>query len=72
MGSNDFNGLDDVHALDDLSKDAVLSIEPGGVGSTEKELTSVGVGSSCKNEKKRILLVRKYDDIAEWKQDLTN
>lgn len=50
LGSDTFDGLDNVHAFDNLSKDAMLSIEPGGVSSTEEELTSVGVGSGYKKQ----------------------
>ena len=44
--SNGFNLLDDIHALNDRSEDAVLAIQPGGIGSAKEELRSVGVGSS--------------------------
>ena len=37
--------LDDVHALDDLSEDDVLAVEPGGLDSADKELAAVGVGA---------------------------
>ena len=37
--------LDDVHALDDLSEDDVLAVEPGGLDGADKELAAVGVGA---------------------------
>jgi len=41
-----FNLLDDFHALDDLSEDNMLAIQPRSLGSADKELRTVGVGSS--------------------------
>ena len=37
--------LDGVHALDDLSEDDVLAVEPGGLGGAQEELAAVGVGA---------------------------
>ena len=37
--------LDDVHALDDLSEDDVLAVEPSGLDGADKELAAVGVGA---------------------------
>ena len=50
LGSDTFDGLDNVHAFDNLSENNVLSVKPGGLGGTEEELTSVGVGSGCKSK----------------------
>jgi len=36
----------EVHALNDLSEDDVLSIEPRGLGGAEEKLRAVGVWSS--------------------------
>jgi hypothetical protein len=33
-----FDGLDNIHTFDDGSKDNVLAIQPGGLGSTQEEL----------------------------------
>ena len=38
LGSDGFNGLDNVHALHNRSENDVLAIEPGGFGSAEEEL----------------------------------
>jgi len=46
LGSIGFNLFDDIHALNNLSEDDVLAIQPGCLGSANKELGSVGVGSS--------------------------
>ena len=43
LGSDTFDGLDNVHAFDNLSENNVLSVKPGGLGGTEEELTSVGI-----------------------------
>jgi len=44
-GSNFFDGLHNIHPLDDTSKDNVLSVEPCGLGGAQEELRSVGIGS---------------------------
>lgn len=36
----------DVHALDDLSKDHVLTVQPIGLDAGDEELRAIGVGSS--------------------------
>jgi len=41
-----FNLLDDFHALDNLAENDVLAIEPRCLGSTNKELGPIGVGTS--------------------------
>jgi len=41
-----FNLLDDLHAFDNLTKDDMLAIQPRSLGSANKELRTVGVGSS--------------------------
>jgi len=41
-----FNLLDDFHAFDNLTKDDMLAIQPRSLGSANKELRTVGVGSS--------------------------
>jgi len=41
-----FDLLDYIHALDNLSKDDMFTIQPGGLGGANEELGSVGVGSS--------------------------
>jgi len=46
VGSNAFNLLDNVHALDDGSEDDVLAVEPGGLGGAEEKLGAVGSGAS--------------------------
>jgi len=45
LRSKRFNLLDYVHALNDLSKDYVLAIQPASLGCTDEELGAVGVGS---------------------------
>jgi len=45
LGSEGLDLLDGVHALDDLSEDDVLAVEPGGLGRAQEELASVGVGA---------------------------
>jgi len=45
-GTDGLDGLDNVHTLADLSEDAVLTIEPLGLDGAQKELGSVGVGTS--------------------------
>ena len=45
LGSVGLDLLDDVHALDDLTEDNVLAVQPGGLGRADKELRTVGVGS---------------------------
>ncbi len=37
--------LDNIHALDNLSEDDVLAVQPGGLGSADEELAAVGVGA---------------------------
>jgi hypothetical protein len=49
--SHTFHGTDNIHAIDNLSKDHVLSVEPVGLGGTQKELRAVGVGSSVRHGK---------------------
>ena len=44
-GSDGFHPLDDVHALDHLSKDHVFSVQPDRIGRAQKELRSVRVGA---------------------------
>ena len=44
--ANCFHALNDIHAVDDGSKDNVFSIQPGGLDCAQEELRSVGVGSS--------------------------
>jgi len=41
-----FNLFDHIHALNHLSEDHVLAIQPLGLGSAQEELGTVGVGSS--------------------------
>jgi hypothetical protein len=43
-GPDLLDGLDDVHALDDLAEDDVLAVEPGGGDGADEELGAVGVG----------------------------
>lgn len=45
LGSIGFNLLNDIHALDNLSKDNMLAIQPRSLGSAKEKLGSVGVGS---------------------------
>lgn len=49
--ANPFDGSDDIHAFDNLSKDNVLPIEPRRLRGTQEELTSVGSRSSCGSER---------------------
>lgn len=44
--SKGFDSLDNVHALLDLSKDGVLTIQPAADNGGDEELGSIGVGSS--------------------------
>jgi hypothetical protein len=44
-GAHLLDGLDDVHALDDLSEDNVLAVEPRGGHGADEELGAVGVGA---------------------------
>ena len=37
--------LDNIHAFNNLSKHNVLAIKPGGLGSTNEKLRTIGVGS---------------------------
>jgi len=46
LAAEALSGLDDVVAINDLSEDDVLSVEPGGLGGADEELGSVGVGTS--------------------------
>jgi len=46
LRSKGFNLLNDIHALDDLSKDDVLAVQPAGLGGADKELGAVSVGTS--------------------------
>jgi len=39
-----FHFSNDIHSLNNLSKDDMLSVQPGGLGRTDEELRSVGVG----------------------------
>jgi hypothetical protein len=43
-GAHLLDGLDDVHALDDLAEDDVLAVEPRGRDGADEELGAVGVG----------------------------
>jgi len=45
LGTEGFNLLDDIHALDDLSEDDVLSVQPLSLGGAQEKLTAVGVGA---------------------------
>ena len=45
MGSDGFDLVNNVHTINDLSKDSVLSVQPWGIGGADEELRSVGVGS---------------------------
>ena len=38
--------LDNIHAFNNLSKHNVLAIKPGGLGSTNEKLRTIGIGSS--------------------------
>ena len=42
---------DNIHALDDRAKDAVLAVQPRGLGGADEELGAVGVGSSVGHRK---------------------
>jgi len=46
LGSIGFSLLNNIHALNDLSEDDVLAVQPAGLGGADKELGAVGVGSS--------------------------
>lgn len=46
LGSNFFEVGEEVLAFDDFSEDDVLSVEPGALDESYKELGSVGVGTS--------------------------
>ena len=46
VGAGGLDGLNDVHALDDLAKDDVLAIEPAGDDGGDEELGAVGVGTA--------------------------
>lgn len=41
-----FNLSEELHALNDLTKDHMLSVQPWGLGSAEEKLTAIGVRSS--------------------------
>merc|ERR1712037_598884 len=45
LGPEGLDLLDGVHALDDLSEDDVLAVEPGGLCGAQEELAAVGVGA---------------------------
>ncbi len=45
LGTVALNLLDDIVSFNDLAKDNVLSVQPSGLGSADKELRSVGVGT---------------------------
>ena len=56
--SHAFNGTDNVHALNNGSKDRVLSIEPRGFGGTQEKLRAVRVGAGIRhgqNTRTRVL-----------------
>jgi len=46
LGSIAFDLLDDIHTIDDLAKNDVLSVQPLGLGGGQEELGAVGVSSS--------------------------
>ena len=46
LGSEALDLLDDVHALDDLTEDDVLAVQPLGLGGAQEELRAVGVRAS--------------------------
>lgn len=50
-GSNLFNGLDNIHPLNNRAKHHMLPIQPGRFGGAEEELRSVGVGTSVGHTK---------------------
>merc|ERR1719181_940265 len=46
LGTNGFNSFDNFHTFGDISEDAVFTIQPSSFDSAQKELRSVGVGTS--------------------------
>eukprot|EP00357_Protocruzia_adherens_P029815 CAMPEP_0115005988 /NCGR_PEP_ID=MMETSP0216-20121206/20215_1 /TAXON_ID=223996 /ORGANISM="Protocruzia adherens, Strain Boccale" /LENGTH=161 /DNA_ID=CAMNT_0002372451 /DNA_START=1296 /DNA_END=1781 /DNA_ORIENTATION=- len=46
LGSLLFDGTEEIHTFSDLTEDGVSAIQPGGLNKSNKELRTVGVGSS--------------------------
>ena len=55
------DGADDIHALDDTAKDAVLAVQPASLSGAEEELRAVGVGTRVghgENARTRVLQLK--------------
>lgn len=46
LRTNTFNCLDNIHPLNNRAKNDVLSIQPRGIGSAQKELAAIGIRAS--------------------------
>jgi len=61
LAAEALSGLDDVVAINDLSEDDVLSVEPSGLGGADEELGSVGVGTSVGHGQNTLTSVGKLE-----------